>query len=272
MVPHPGEKELLLEFERRVLPEHYKTYYLIKRNNFFASVQAFPEIWECFCLIDEAWIREFQDMERASDPYKGFAMLLFCSAHSKMRTSFELALSACVTEAHSILRDAIEAFAHGYRIQAEPKLLEVWLNKIDGPQERRAYEREFWENKSSGLFKGLGDLYGLWRQYSELGSHTSINSLAERFEQAETPTDVNWRFTYSGAKDEILARVLLAMICIFDSMEKYFFMAFEGRLKFDEALRRKRVEFQNRKEIVRMQIIKKYNIPPPTNATLHGTP
>ncbi len=272
MVPNPGENELLLEFERRILPEHYKTYFLIKRNNFFASIQAFPEIWECFCLIDEIWIREFQDMERANDPYKAFAMLLFCSAHSKMRTSFELALSACITEAHSILRDAIEAFAHGYRLQSDPRLLEVWLKKIDGPQERKAYENEFWENKSSGLFKGLGDLHALWKQYSELGSHTSINSLAERFEHAETPTDVNWRFNYSGAKPDILARVLLAMICIFDSMEKHFFKAFEDRLKFDETLRRKRAEFQHKKELVRKQIIKKYNIAPPTNTALHATP
>lgn len=170
------------------------------------------------------------------------------------------------------MRDAIEAFAHGYRIQAEPKLLEVWLKKIDGPQEKRAYEREFWENKSSGLFKGLGDLHDLWRQYSELGSHTSINSVAERFEQSETSTGVNWRFTYSGTKDDILARVLLAMICIFDLMEKYFFMAFGDRLKFDEALRRKRADFQHKKEVVRNQIIRKYNIAPPTATALHATP
>jgi hypothetical protein len=269
---HPAENSLLLEFERRVLPKHYREYYEIKRNNFFASIQAFPEIWECFCLVDAIWIQEFQDMQRASDVYRGFAMLLFYSAHSKMRTSFELALSACITEAHSILRDAIEAFAHGYRLQADPKLLDLWLRKLDGPQEKKAYEREFWENKSTGLFNGLPDLHSLWKQYSELGSHTSINSLAERFEQAETPTDVNWRFNYSGAKEDVLVRVLLAMVCIFDSMEKHFFKAFEDRLKFDEALRGKRGGFQHKKELVRQQTIKKYNIPPPTNAAFHATP
>lgn len=42
----PAEKDdLLVPFEQQVLPQEYQQYYRTKRNNFFASIQKFPELW-----------------------------------------------------------------------------------------------------------------------------------------------------------------------------------------------------------------------------------
>jgi hypothetical protein len=58
---------LLLDFEKG-FPDHYKEYYAAKRNNFFASIQAAPRLWSAFMLLDEIWIREFEDIRESSWP------------------------------------------------------------------------------------------------------------------------------------------------------------------------------------------------------------
>ena len=46
--PQPSETELLLLLEREKLHAEYKDYFKRKRTNFFATLQAFPALWECF--------------------------------------------------------------------------------------------------------------------------------------------------------------------------------------------------------------------------------
>jgi len=40
------ESDLLVPFESEHIPADYKEYYKIKRNNLFASIQSFPEMWK----------------------------------------------------------------------------------------------------------------------------------------------------------------------------------------------------------------------------------
>src|SRR2546427_305823 len=90
----PPESEFLLPFERQTLKGDYRGYLNIKRNNFFATIQQFRGIWDCFGLLDETWIREFADLERQRDPNQMLPLLLFINAHAQFRTAFELAFRA----------------------------------------------------------------------------------------------------------------------------------------------------------------------------------
>ncbi len=116
------ENELLVPFESQNLPTEYKEYYLAKRQNFFASIQGFSETFNCYMLLDKICFREFQDIKVAGDPDRMFPLLLYFNAHAKIRVSMELALSGCLAEARSILRDAIEFVAHAHHMLGDPAL------------------------------------------------------------------------------------------------------------------------------------------------------
>jgi hypothetical protein len=247
----PSEDDILTQFERK-FPAPFKDYYLAKRNNLFASIQNLPKLWECFMMLDKIFFREFEDMTRATNLYKAFALLLFMNAHAKMRIAMELGMSTCLMEAHSIVRDAIESCAHGYRVQ-DPVLLKIWLMRDDGPAEKKAYQREFWDNKKAGLFKGLDQLYGLWKQYSDIGAHTNVTSLSERFRQTQTQTDVQWMLNYTGADPKVLTTSLAMMLLVFDLMENVMYSVYEDRLKLDDGLGKMRAAFHSEKETIRQQ-------------------
>jgi len=260
-MPHLDEKDLLTSLERQ-FSAHYKEYYLAKRNNLFASIQAFPRLWECFMLLDKIYCREFDDMSRATNLYKSFALLLFINAHAKMRIAMELGMSACLMEAHSIVRDSIESVAHGHRVQ-DPALLKVWLERNNGAAEKKAYQKEFWDDKTKGLFKGLDQLHALWKQYSEIGSHTNITSLSERFQQEETATDVHWRLHYTGSNPDVLAGSLFSMLAVFGVMEEIVYKVYEDRLRLDDELCKMRQDFSQRRERLRNHMIKALKLSPP---------
>src|SRR5260370_3815715 len=116
------ENELLVPFESQNIPAEYKECYLTKRQNFFASIQGYSETFDCYMLLDKIWFREFQDLKVASDPNRMFPLLLYFNAHAKIRVSMELALSGCLAEARSILRDAIEFVAHAHHMLTDPAL------------------------------------------------------------------------------------------------------------------------------------------------------
>jgi hypothetical protein len=59
----PPETDLLVPFEIQNIPEKYREYYKVKRNNFFASIQNFPEMWRYYLLLDTIWLREFDDLK-----------------------------------------------------------------------------------------------------------------------------------------------------------------------------------------------------------------
>src|SRR5208283_3220753 len=80
----PTENDLLVEFERQQIPEHYKPYYLPKRHNLFATIQQFPYVWNCFMHLDKIVLREFEVMQRLREPILMLPMVLLMNAHSKV--------------------------------------------------------------------------------------------------------------------------------------------------------------------------------------------
>jgi hypothetical protein len=263
MTQETNEKDLLVEFERRHIPDHFKEYYTFKRHNFFATIDQFPHIWNCFMRLDEIVLRELVNMQRASDPNLMFPMVLFLNAHAKMRIAFELACSACLTEAHSILRDAIESVAHANRLASEPKLLKPWLEKNDSEAAKKVFKQEFEHDKANRLFNGLPELHKLWKQCSEFGSHTNLESLISRFTINKTTTDLEFRLNYTGVDPRLLGPALGEMLLVFSEIEKTLFKLFETRLKLDVALADMRDKFDVEKEAARQWVIKTFNIQKP---------
>ena len=266
MTSPPNPSNLLTKFEQETMREPYREYYATKRNNFFASVQGFRPLWDCFMLANDIWIREFADMRTVLDPSRMFPLNLFMNAHAKMLVSMELAFSGCIPEAHSILRDAIESVAHGHRLFSDPELQKIWVQRNDDDAATDAFRDAFWHSKAEKLFDGIPELHKLWSQFSDSGSHTNINSILLRFVVQESSTHVEWKMNYTGVEKDIWIKVLFEMLLVFHLMEKVFHKDCEGRLKLDTDLNRLRTKFQRDKEALRCQIIAAFKIPPPTEA------
>jgi hypothetical protein len=229
------EADLLVPFEMQNLPAYYKEYYTTKRQNFFASIQLFPELWTYYTLLDKIWFREFQDLKLPlQDPNKLFPLIVYFNAHAKMRLSMELAFSGCLAEARSILRDAVECVAHAHRMLNDPKLQVTWLSKNDGTIEAKAFKEAFEHNKKVGLFDGLEELHKTWGQLSETGSHSTLNSICDRFKIAEKPDgNREWHLVYCGAEPQVWAMSLFSMLLTCFTMERTLYADYESRLSLD---------------------------------------
>src|SRR2546430_3969719 len=143
MAREPTEEDLLVEFERQRITLPYKSDYVAKRQNFFSTIQRFTYIWNSFMQLDAILQREFEVMQRLRDTGLMLPMILFMNAHHKMRIAAELACSTCLSEAHSILRDAIESAAHGHRLASDPQLLKSWIQKNDSDEAKKIFSKEF---------------------------------------------------------------------------------------------------------------------------------
>ncbi len=258
----PQESELLVSFESANIPEPYKEYYKIRRNNFFASIQGFPEMWGYYIRLDNIWFREFEDLRLSREANLLFPLILYFNAHAKMRISVELALSGCLAEARSILRDAIEFVAHAHSMIGDPRLQKVWLSKNE---EEEAFKEAFERHKKEGLFKGLDELYAKWGELSEFGSHATLNSICDRFGTVETRDGGReWRLRYCGVDQRLWAMSLFSMLLTCFVMERTFFGDYEDRLKLDNELMRMRGTFERYKEGLRQMLIKRYSVEPPS--------
>ena len=139
----------------------------------------------------------------------------------------------------------------------------IWLQKNDDEKAKEDFNAEFWYSKADKLFDGLPDLLRLWKQFSESGSHTNINSLVTRFVHKDGPTDVEFGINYTGVPLEVLLPVLFEMLLVFHVMEEVFYKDCEDRLKLDVDLSRMRSVFNRDKEVLRKNIIHSLKIAPP---------
>lgn len=103
-----NENDILVPFEVQNIPPEYLEYYKVKRNNLFASIQGFPDLWRYYIGLDRIWLREIDDLRSSRDADRIFPLILYFNAHAKMRISIELAFTGCMGEARSLMRDAIE--------------------------------------------------------------------------------------------------------------------------------------------------------------------
>jgi hypothetical protein len=256
--------DVLLQFEQERIPGDYREYYAVKRHNLFATIELQPDLWRALMLLDQIVLREIQDMERTTDVRRVFPLVLYMNMHVKMRLALELGCSACLAEAHSLLRDAIESAAHAHRMLSDPELQKIWLSKNDGDHAAlEAFNREFWREKEDRLFDGLSALFEAWKRFSEWGSHTNVTSLQSRVVIKKTSADCEFRLNYTGVEPHILVPALLDMLLVFREMERVLFSDYEDRLKLDNVLVGMRNEFERDKEKLRWKVIREFKISRP---------
>jgi hypothetical protein len=256
----PQDSDLLVEFELKNITGDYREYNKIKRNNLFANIQAYLEMWQFFCKLDEIWRHEIGDLEVATAPDGIFPMMLYFNAHAKMRISVELGFSSCIQEARSILRDAVENVAHAHHMLRDQNNLKIWLDK-DDPQGKKAFHQCFEANKKTNLFKGIEDLYEKYGQLSDAGSHPTLISLHNRMSIVDTPEGKSMRLHYTGAPDErTFATELFSRLLTCFVMEGTFYEDYKGRLHLDAVLVDMRTSFEAFKEDLRQKMIVRYNM------------
>jgi len=260
----PKETDLLVQFEIENIPAEYREYYRIKRNNFFASIQRFPDMWKYYTLLDKIWLREINDLKTAPGPDRMFPLPLYFNAHAKMRVSIELAFSGCMAEARSILRDAIEFVAHAHAMLSDTELQKTWLSKNDGQAALEAFKEAFEQHKKEGVFKGLEELHETWGQLSETGSHANLNAMCDRFGVVTSSNHVEFRLNYCGVEPSLWATSLFSMLLTCFTMEQTMFCNYESRLKLDDGLMRMRGEFEAFKEHLREELKARYRLKPPS--------
>lgn len=258
-----SQTDLLLPFEQEVIPEHYRPYYEIKRNNFFASVQGSLNLWRYYQLLDKILLTEFQDMGTAHDPSRMFPLALYFNAHAKIRISMELAFTRCMEEARSILRDAIETAVFAHYMHDDPSLQRIWLSKDDSPQAGRDFSLAFEKDKKAKLFKGLASLYENWGRLSETGAHSTPQAIVSRFKIIETDKDIHYHMNYSGVDDSLWEPETFTLLLTVSMLEKLAFGDYEARLNLDAELVRNRGLADQMKEKLRREIIERHKIVPP---------
>jgi hypothetical protein len=259
----PQETDLLVKFEIDHIPTDYRVYYATKRNNLFASIQGFHEMWEYYLRLDRIWMREFTNLKTASEANRMFPLLLYFNAHAKIRVSIELAFTGCMSEARSILRDAIEFVAHAHVMMDDAELQKTWLNKNDGKFALEAFKDAYERHKREGVFKGLAELHKSWGELSETGSHANLNAIVDRFVQVRTDQHIEFRLNYTGLDPKMWALLLFTMLLTCSTMEHTLFADYDARLRLDVELRRMREDFERYKEWLRELLKTRYRIEPP---------
>ncbi len=260
----PQKPDLLVQFEIDNIPAEYREYYEIKRNNLFASIQYFGEMWNLYMALDHIFMREFGVMKTARELDRMFPLLLYFNAHAKIRVAMELALTGCLAEARSILRDAIEFVAHAHTMITDVELQKKWLSKNDGKTALEEFKDAFERHKKKGVFKGLDELHKTWGDLSETGSHATINAMCDRFVQIDSADHVEFRINYCGVEEKQWALSLFSMLMACVTMEQLLFDDYESRLKLDIELMRLKGEFDRKKEELREKIKVKYKVEPPS--------
>ena len=239
----PLGQDLLLPFESRSFTKEYCDYYRAKRTNFFASIQSFTRAWKAFLLLDAVFLDEFADIENVRDSKQFLPLLLLIQAHSQFRLAAELGFSTVTNESGAILRQGIESAAFAYKLHKEPELASVWLTKNDSKKNRERFHQTFIRSRRESLFsynQALEELYSYWCNLSELSSHSNLIGFGKRITHQQSQTHVNWFLGYFEVDRHLLASSLFSVLHVGHLIERVSFSIFELRLKFDEALLKKR--------------------------------
>lgn len=141
------------------------------------------------------------------------------------------------------------------------ELTDVPRRKFHLPPGDIAAARKFERGKSAGIFNGLEELHRTWGQLSEMGSHATINAIADRL-TAERPDDRRGtlQLAYCGADERTWATSLFSLLLTSFTMERTFFKDYEPRLTLDHVLMDMRKRFEVFKESLRERLKTKYDI------------
>ncbi|MGA3055947.1 MAG: BrnA antitoxin family protein [Candidatus Korobacteraceae bacterium] len=253
----PAEEELLLPFETRAFSSELQKYQRVKRNNFLATIRAFPHVWEACLRLDKIFLSEFADAENLRESRQVVPWLLLVQAHSQYRLAMELAFSAALSEAGSLLRQGIESAAFAHKLYREPKLVALWLSADESKAQKSAFNKAFVENRRANLFSGskaLEELHVHWCHFSEASTHASIWGMANRIDAEQVSTQGRWYFNYFELDKKVLAPELYRLLDVAHLIETAVFDVFHSRLQFDESLLKARALFARYKEQVRAEL------------------
>jgi uncharacterized protein (DUF4415 family) len=253
----PAEEELILPFEMRAFSSVLQKYHRVKRNNFFATIRAFPHVWKACLLLDKIFMSEFADAENIRESRQLIPLLLLMQAHSEYRLAMELAFSTAPAEAGSLLRQGIESAAFAHKLHREPKLVAVWLSADESKEHKSAFKKAFVENRRANLFSGskaLEELHMHWCHFSEASAHAGIWNMANRIDTDHAATEGRWHLNYFEQDRKVLAPELYRLLDVAHLIEAVVFSIFESRLQFDESLLKSRALFARYKELVRAEL------------------
>jgi hypothetical protein len=254
---------LLLAFERETLQGDFRTYFSDKRENFHTTIRNFPQLWECFSLLDDIWCREFADTERLADQIQIVPAMLFRDAHARFRVSMELAFSCCLNEALNALRFGIEAVYHACKLLKNPDLetARVWLESgLDDDAARKAFRQTFDDDKRASFEEcGLGNLYEYWAHFSNL-SHSNMKAMSVRL---ISPDKNRLEVHYFVRDAKVISGSIFWILRAACEMEQALYTKFESRLRFDNFLEQKRARLSEKRGLVRRDLIKRFNWTPP---------
>ena len=253
----PASEELLLPFETRAFSSELQKYHRVKRNNFFATIRAFPHVWKACLLLDKILMSEFADAETLRESRQLIPLLLLVRAHSEYRLAMELVFSTAVAEAGSLLRQGIESAAFAHKLYREPKLVAVWLSADESKAQKTAFAKAFVENRRTNLFSGskaLEELHEHWCHFSEASTHASIWSMANRIDTEHVATQGRWYFNYFEGDKKALVPELYRLLDVAHLIETVVFDLFQSRLQFDGSLLKSRALFERYKEQVRAEL------------------
>jgi len=256
------DNELLLPFEQKVFQEPWKEYFRIKRQNWLATLQSFPNLWSLFVQLDGIFVRGLSDCYHQSDDDAIVPLVLFIRSHRSIRIASEIAFASQLIEAMDLTRSAIESAAIAHRIHREPSLGVVWLKKNESKQDEAAFTRAFEKDKKKNLFPDshqfLKKLHEEYTFFSEFGTHATDSSLALQYK--DKSSDKNWsaEIRYVEDDQETIVKFIFAHIQICWLIENTFHDAFKNRLSLDHVLQQMRVRFGRNVETVRNRLKGKF--------------
>jgi hypothetical protein len=259
----------LLPFEDEHFHGAFKSYIRAKREGAFNTIEAFPEIWKGFELLDGRWSQSLANLTPTNDQKRILPALLFFNAHARIRIAFELGFSRCFPEALGTLRSAIESAAYGYQFTFRPyEFPKLTPPSVPGvtpnlDQERNKLSRQIktaFNNRKQRLFepaRDLGQLSKLWEKCSERGSHLTFQALSLRAMRQLDNGNATGRhliFHYSDAPREVAQALLTLFLDCGYAMHVVFYKAFESRLKLDPNLPQSCGEFVRLREKLVLQL------------------
>jgi|SRR5208282_358639 len=263
-----NSRDLLAPFESNALRGDYRNYFTAKRENFRASINNLPLLWEGFALLDEIWIRELTDTQQIKDPNLALPAALFRDAHARFRIAMELAFSCCMHEAFNSLRLGIEGIYHACKIlngrEQTEQLARTWIESANGTrQAKTAFAKAFEQDKRKSFDEcGITGLYRFWADFSRY-SHSNMDSFSIRLESVQTPTGVTWNVHYFEGRPARIAGTLFWLLLASGEMERALFGCFQTRLDLDPFLVDLRRRFEEAKKEARVDIIRRFKWKPP---------
>ncbi len=261
------DEEVLLPYERRIMEGEWRQYLKASRQCWLAFINNFPELWRLFSELDRIFARELSDCEKQQHEEALIPIMLFVKAHKSIRVSIELAFSTHFTESFDAARAAVEAAAYAHKMNRDPSMAKVWLEKDEGEVEKNAFDSRFTYNKATNLFPSeyqfMPALHEAYSHFSEWGSHTTITSVGIHHGSASTQNSYTAFTKYAGADLQMGARIIFTLINAFCNIENALYDAFKTRLSLDTDLENDRTSLGAAKAQIAAALSRRFNLTGP---------